>query len=51
MENLLNSKRSLAKYVNALRKWFNSVAFVNHRAQKLNKYSLTRNMYLKKKHY
>jgi hypothetical protein len=36
----------LAKYVHAhvLCKWFNSITFVSYRAQKLNKYSLIRNL-------
>ena len=39
-----------AKYVHAhvLCKWFNSINFVNYRAQKLNKYSLTRKYLLQK---
>ena len=54
MEKVLSSGTSQtgsAKYVHAhvLCKSFNSVAFVYNRAQKLSKYSLTRNIYCKNK--
>jgi hypothetical protein len=55
MEKVLNSGTSQscwAKYVHAhvLCKWFNSITFVNYRAQKLDKYSIKQeNIYCKNK--